>query len=174
MAPPDILERIDAATDGLCACGCQAKLDPQGPSAYWATERCQMAWQAGEDPHLQAARARTAARIARQRVARAAIRVGATTTLNREAVANAVADAEAAFRNFGEDLARLAQAWADHMKPALAQMAEVARQLRATGIITDEPPTDPMQRALWLRKNRNTGPSPKPRVPRRIDPRRAR
>lgn len=32
-------------------------------------------------------------------------------------------------------------------------------------------PTDPMQRALWLRRNRNTGPKAKPRAPRRIDAR---
>lgn len=32
-------------------------------------------------------------------------------------------------------------------------------------------PTDPMQRALWLRRNRNTGPKPRPRAPRRIDAR---
>lgn len=32
-------------------------------------------------------------------------------------------------------------------------------------------PTDPRERALWLRRNRNTGPRTKPRAPRRIDAR---
>ena len=35
-------------------------------------------------------------------------------------------------------------------------------------------PTDPMERALWLRRNRNTGPKGKARAPRRIDARRTR
>ncbi|WP_047894528.1 hypothetical protein [Micromonospora sp. RV43] len=37
----------------------------------------------------------------------------------------------------------------------------------------DGPPTDPMQRALWLRRNRNTGPTRR-RAPRTIPPRGAR
>lgn len=38
----------------------------------------------------------------------------------------------------------------------------------------DGPPTDPMERALWLRRHRNTGPQPRRRAPRSIPPRGAR
>lgn len=41
----DILADIDAAVDGLCADGCGRRLNPDGPSAYWATEACQERWQ---------------------------------------------------------------------------------------------------------------------------------
>lgn len=37
----DILARIDAAVDGLCACGCATQLRPDGPSQWYATEECQ-------------------------------------------------------------------------------------------------------------------------------------
>jgi hypothetical protein len=40
----DILERIDAAVAELCACGCGRTLDPDGPSAYYATPECQRRW----------------------------------------------------------------------------------------------------------------------------------
>jgi hypothetical protein len=43
----DILDTIDAATGALCACGCARPLDPDGPSAWWATEDCQQTWQSG-------------------------------------------------------------------------------------------------------------------------------
>lgn len=37
----DMLDAIDAAVDGLCACGCQRPLDPDGPSAWYYNEGCQ-------------------------------------------------------------------------------------------------------------------------------------
>lgn len=36
-----MLDAIDAAVDGLCACGCQRTLDPDGPSAWYYNEGCQ-------------------------------------------------------------------------------------------------------------------------------------
>ncbi len=45
-------------------------------------------------------------------------------------------------------------------QPALTQVAEVTAQ-------EDTPPSDPMARALWLRRNRNTGPAAPPLDPRR-------
>ncbi|MEU7170334.1 hypothetical protein ABZ949_02435 [Micromonospora tulbaghiae] len=45
-------------------------------------------------------------------------------------------------------------------QPALAHVAEVTGQ-------EDSPPSDPMARALWLRRNRNTGPAAPPLDPRR-------
>ncbi|PZG12955.1 hypothetical protein C1I95_24750 [Micromonospora craterilacus] len=50
---------------------------------------------------------------------------------------------------------------AARMAPAFAAMREAARRLpQPVHAVHDEPPTDPMQRALWLRRNRNTGPAP--------------
>jgi hypothetical protein len=43
---PDILDAIDAATEERCACGCGTRLDPDGPSGWWATEHCQATWAA--------------------------------------------------------------------------------------------------------------------------------
>lgn len=44
--PPgeDVLVAIDAATGGLCACGCQRPLDPNGASAYFFNADCQRLW----------------------------------------------------------------------------------------------------------------------------------
>src|SRR5690606_18712885 len=43
--PDDVLDRIDATLNGRCACGCGRKLDPAGPSAWFAGERCQRRWE---------------------------------------------------------------------------------------------------------------------------------
>lgn len=40
----DILAAIDAAVDNLCACGCRRRLNPDGPSAWFATQYCQHVW----------------------------------------------------------------------------------------------------------------------------------
>lgn len=40
----DLLDRIDATVDGLCACGCGQPLDPSGPSAWFTSEACQAAY----------------------------------------------------------------------------------------------------------------------------------
>lgn len=44
----DILARIDAALDRCCACGCGRVLDPDGPSAWFAGEKCQQQWTAAQ------------------------------------------------------------------------------------------------------------------------------
>lgn len=40
----DILDLIDNATEQRCACGCRAALDPDGPSAWFASQECQRRW----------------------------------------------------------------------------------------------------------------------------------
>lgn len=40
----DILDLIDNATEQRCACGCGTRLDPDGPSAWFASEWCQKRW----------------------------------------------------------------------------------------------------------------------------------
>jgi len=41
----DILDTIDAAVGGKCACGCGQPLDPDGASMWFATQDCQWAYQ---------------------------------------------------------------------------------------------------------------------------------
>lgn len=56
---------------------------------------------------------------------------------------------------------------------ACRSAAEAAATL--AGAMGDAPPTEPRARALWLRRNRNTGPQPaRRRAPRAINPRRSR
>jgi hypothetical protein len=43
-ATAGILDTIDAATDGTCACGCARLLDPAGASMWFATAICQAVW----------------------------------------------------------------------------------------------------------------------------------
>jgi hypothetical protein len=51
---------------------------------------------------------------------------------------------------------------------ALPQLRQLADDCRAHGLVPETPPDDPMQRALWLRKHRNTGPRPRRRAPRSL------
>lgn len=44
----DVLDRIDAAVDGLCACGCRLRVPPDGPSAYFASPGCQRRWHSAQ------------------------------------------------------------------------------------------------------------------------------
>lgn len=80
-------------------------------------------------------------------------------------------------------LAEQVSAWCDAARvpiaeftDALASLAEAFSRVTATptAVSDDDEPTDPMARALWLRQHRNTGPAPRQRAPRRIDPRRGR
>ncbi|MFB6392615.1 hypothetical protein [Polymorphospora lycopeni] len=53
-----LLDRLDAAIDGRCACECGRQLDPNGPSAYFAGQECQTRWNAAQatnpgDVHLR-------------------------------------------------------------------------------------------------------------------------
>lgn len=64
--------------------------------------------------------------------------------------------------------------WVVEMRRAWTVLNDVARQLQDAGVIPPPQPVDPMQRALGARRNRNTGPASRMRVPRRIDARRAR
>jgi hypothetical protein len=50
----DILAAIDAAVDQLCACGCGRRLDPDGPSGYFASQACQRGWHSAQATDAQA------------------------------------------------------------------------------------------------------------------------
>lgn len=60
--------------------------------------------------------------------------------------------------------ARIAVAFAA-IQPVVEQLAALARQAE---MIRDDGPADPMERALWLRRNRNTGPKARQRAPRTL------
>lgn len=64
---------------------------------------------------------------------------------------------------------------ARQMQPVLqrfgGQVRELHRQLQDAGVVAEDVPADPMQRALWLRRNRNTGPKQPQRAPKVIGPR---
>ena len=66
------------------------------------------------------------------------------------------------------------QAWVDAWRDISEALVPIAEQLQRSGLIEEQPPTDPRERALWLRRNRNTGPSASARAPRTINPRRGR
>jgi hypothetical protein len=40
----DFVDRLDAAVDGRCGCGCGTPITDSSPSAYYATAHCQSAW----------------------------------------------------------------------------------------------------------------------------------
>jgi len=187
----DILDKIDAAASGLCACGCKRPVNPHGASAWFAEQACQQRWHERQaaDPHdvyrrsdaattfgtsarwvppevreLREAKAAVARRDrAGQRVARRLIRTGQTTTFDEVAVRAAIQQGVAAWTAFGEQLVEL-------MAPLAAQLRAFAEQVQANWP-ADEPPSDPMERALYLRRNRNTGPKQQSRAPRRLDAR---
>lgn len=131
----DALTAIDATLEQRCACGCGTELDPAGPSAWFAHERCQSRWR-------------------RQAAA------GAPPTDRRDP------------RDLEDAVRHLAGAFVAAIQSLAAALAPVMRQIDAAGIVPAAPPEDPMRRALWLRRNRNTGPTQGGRAPRRIDPRR--
>jgi hypothetical protein len=44
----DVLDRIDAAVDELCACGCRKQVPADGASAYFASPDCQQRWHSAQ------------------------------------------------------------------------------------------------------------------------------
>lgn len=70
----------------------------------------------------------------------------------REAAAAAINAASAQHQRLMEQIAEPLARLAD-------TLTQTADQLTAAGYIPEQPPADPMERALWLRRNRNTGPT---------------
>jgi hypothetical protein len=186
----DILDQIDAVTADLCACGCATPLPTGGLSAWFAGPDCQQRWHASrtDDPHTvmdardampgygvtaarwtppevleaQAARAAEARRERAERaVARQLIRSNQTTTLNVTDVQDALRRAQAG----------LLEAWRQ-MAPTFRMIAEGLAHLHVECARyqerQSEGPSDPMERALWLRRNRNTGPKQQQWAPRSL------
>lgn len=172
--PADTLATLDATLDGRCACGCGRPLDPDGTSAWFAAERCQLLWAAR---HADTPRTTRASRRDRQ-VAQTFFREGVALTADPAAVRDALGKAV-------EAVGRAVTAVCDHLgqcAQAFACLAEQARDAsgfaipvkagRTYQVHVGQPPADPMARALWLRQHRNTGPQLVQRPPRKIVPRR--
>lgn len=87
--------------------------------------------------------------------------------LSPEQVAQILGHWDATFRTIGVAMRQLAE----ECLPAVREFANLAARCR---VLPDGPPADPMERALWLRRTRNTGPTDRRRAPRRIDPSRTR
>ena len=68
-------------------------------------------------------------------------------------------------------LQELARIWTTEVAPIVTAFVEAAAR---SGLTPKPLPTDPMARALELRRTRNTGPTNHHRAPRRIDPTRTR
>jgi hypothetical protein len=175
----DILDRIDAATADLCACGCNQPLDPHGASGWFAEQACQQRWneQHATNPHDVYRRndpayaTRTAARWVPPETAE---QEQARLVAQQEARERIAADLRQAFDNAAVGVARFFEDLGKALRPLIVDLADSAERLRAAGVIDEAPPDDPMAKALYLRRNRNTGPKPQQRAPRRIDVRRSR
>lgn len=55
------------------------------------------------------------------------------------------------------------QRFADEMSMSLREVGKVVERIneawRDAGIVAEEPPTEPRERALWVKRNRGTGPA---------------
>lgn len=69
---------------------------------------------------------------------------------------------------------QIGQAWTDAWRNIAEAVRPFAEHLERSGVLEEQPPEDPRERALWLRQHRNTGPAVQARAPRAINPRRRR
>jgi hypothetical protein len=138
-------------------CGlCRVPLDPRGDSPDFCSESHQRLWHTGaRGLPLTEAAALVATRV----------QLDSSAAAPRE-FHRLTVELGAAVRQLTAAFAAAARAVAEAVRP----LAEAA--VRA-GLI-QQPPVDPMRRALELRRTRNTGPTIHRRPPRRIDPTRSR
>jgi hypothetical protein len=195
-AVTDVLALIDAATQPRCQ-HCRTALDDNGPSQDFCGPDCQHEWadllatdpwdvyrrddptpaDLGETPPVRfprgwRERAMRSSRGGRMQGASATwvefdeadlLPVPAT-----DEFAALITAVEAGWYQLTVTLGGLAPV-VQRMNDAWTALRPLVEQLSA-----GQPPIDPMERALWLRKHRNTGPAAPVRAPRRIDPRRHR
>lgn len=76
------------------------------------------------------------------------------------------AELVAASRGLTRQFKQVGRHLAEQFRPVVEQLARLSAQLGQP----PGPPSDPRERALWLRRNRNTGPGARLRAPRRLDP----
>lgn len=181
----DILDEIDAtiaATTSPCA-ACGTRLPPNWASFFYCDEDCQKSWLIRE--------ARPAARPRRpipyllpltyHDLIRMpdppswwldpAVTGHRVTTPDSEATAQSARFLAGLFRDIGDVFTRFVETISAQITAAFSHI-ERSGLPRTLEQLNPQEPTDPMERALWFRRNRNTGPKPsKQRAPRRIDPR---
>lgn len=140
----DFLADLDAVVQQQCACLCGLPITAGSPSAYFAREACANRWNRG-----------TAGVPARQTFL--------VTT-----------DLRAVLQQLGSlisDSIRMALAEVDAvLMPVARAMAKAIQQAARLAQLDRQPPDDPMQRALYLRRHRHTGPRTARRTPHRVDP----
>lgn len=198
--PGDVLQRIDEAIAGLCECGCGTGLKAGGPSAYYVDATHQRRWQESQatDPQDVYSRPDAAAYpvcdSAQQRLREddsVAIQYAGQTYIvedNAGILSQPDGRWSIGWNTSPEHVAsyvpgdfRLHERFARlefDFSSAATRLVDAIRQLGCTfealHLASQEPPSNPMERALWLRKHRNTGPRERARVPRRIDATRSR
>jgi hypothetical protein len=137
----DILDRIDTAIEGRCACGCGTQLDPNGPSAWFATESCQRRWN------------RPRVVVLSNGVDLAALEAAAR-ALNARLV----------------EVFNLVRPVFDQIGRSMAEAVRQLAPLRRAAGHHPEPPTGLQEHALWHVRNRHTGPPARLERVSRIDP----
>lgn len=187
---PDILADIDAVITATSSCGqCGAALDTRAGSADFCGEGCQAAWAAarvGAPVQLDW----LATLLGQLRFSRPAVPAPTHPPLTppdwhnpaplpaaQPALVGAWLTPELAayYEALTASVLESARRYLDELAPAIREFAAQAEragaQLMALGLIDEAEPTDPWQRAMWLRRNRNTGPTPRrQRAPRRLPP----
>jgi hypothetical protein len=162
----DLLDRIDAATEGRCACGCGRLLPADGPSAYWAGPDCQRRWNEARADRPDEVYERPDA--AEYPPGPMRWHPGAAVTdADVEHIRRTIATAARAFEEFRSQFAPAFVEFARNLNTIVGQVQAASRTQAARPRVPAPAPTDLMKRALWLRRNRNTGPTPAPLDPRR-------
>jgi hypothetical protein len=153
----DILDTIDAVTAPVCG-WCSKTLCPDGPHQDFCGDVCQVNWArgaAGVPPASDGV-------------------VGILGMMPDTPIqSEAFADLAAAMRSIAFAVGRVVAEWRG-LLAAVNQAIIDAAQLADVIFIEKPLPTDPMARALELRRRRNTGPTVSRRPPKRIDATRGR
>ena len=151
-----LLDRLDAAIDGLCPCGAL----PAPGSAY-----------CGDDcrpthigPHTSS---ETAMRW-RPDLA-SAFNLHSPPSFGIDISPEQAAQIRAVLTAAGQQVQQALAGIAAVLQAATRDFRHFNEQVKRAQGLREQPPSDPMERALWLRKHRNTGPAPK-----RLDGRRRR
>lgn len=151
-ATPDALAAIDATVDGLCACGCGRRLDPAGPSGWFADAGCQWRYlqRHATDP-TDVYRRSDAAAYPRFDSAQVPLTAGPRSPAELAAV---MASIEGGFLAVGPSLEDFAAALRGSLA-ALAELAEVplvglTRGPAADRVFLDDPPSEVRARMEWV------------------------
>lgn len=192
--PPDILDRIDAAIYAMAArcAACETVLTANSPSLDYCNEACQATWferatrpgRPPRMPYIPPSMYLSSVRMPEPPAwwldpAADGHRITTPSTEESERpgrVQRELARLSATLTDFANSADGLVTAWRGILRLFRKAIATISAHITAAFADIDrtppgeQEPTDPKERALWLRRHRNTGPKPKRRPPRRIDP----